>query len=527
MVRRYTVQDIGRLPGDLNVYHSEGEVSPRMNSEPVRLPALRMAGPVIPALLLLLLLSATGSLAQTPAPAPADPCTAGPELYRSAQFGAARVALEKCLAANGPSIEALLPLLVMSVQEARLTEAVGYGAQAVALAPDNAEAHYWYGRALLRSQRQADAKAQWEAGLQVATDHMGLLEGMARMALAEKEDAKAYQLLSRMRQLGNSDSWISRLMADIAAGKGMWSQSLSHLEDAMAHEDTTAARDLLTASELSIMAGDKPRAVEFCRRAVDLEPGAATYGGLGQAYFAVEEIDSALVYLRLAVEQDPETSHYRFNLANALEIDGQIEEADAQFRAFLAQEPDDSVGYFNYAIHLNKMGRPAEGLAAVDKAIDLDPGMLTARVVRIQLLEGMARWDEALEELAELRARSQDSRAPSDQDSLDAWEARLIHGRDQAAGNINAGKVHLQHLVVGTAEAAAQVEAELAKGTDFSALVVRFSAGPTAVRGGDIGWLDPADMVAPLRDGINALSTNEISPPIESKGLYHFFKRLP
>ncbi len=472
----------------------------------------------------LVLMAAASALAQAPvqATAPADPCREGQTLYRAARFPEARIALEQCLASSGPAVEVLLPLVIMGVQEGRLGDAVRYGESAVELAPDDPEARYWYGRALLRSRRTAEAKAQWEAGLRQSMDHMGLLEGLARLALAEDRTAEAYQLLSRMQRLGAQESWLSRLLADIAAGKGLWAQSLVHLEEAIALDPTPAATDLLTASELSIMAGDKPRAVEFCRRAVVLEPGATTYGGLGQAYFALEAVDSALVYLRLAVEQAPTVSRYRFNLANALEVSGQTEEADLHFRTYLEQMPNDSVGHFNYAIHLDKMGRSAEALQEVDTAITLDANMLTARVVRVQLLENMARWQEALDELTVLRSSEMANDA-----QLDEWEARLVAGRDLAEGNTNAGKYHLQHLVVGLKEVADQVEQELAAGADFTDLVVRFSAGPAAVKGGDIGWLDPAEMVPEMREAIIALGTNEISPPIESKGLYHFFKRLP
>ena len=82
-------------------------------------------------------------------------------------------------------------------------------------------------------------------------------------------------------------------MADIAAGKGLWVESLGHLQMAMAMEDPSV-QDYLTASELSILSGNNGGAVEYCRSAVALEPGPVSYGGLGEAYFAVEEIDSAL-----------------------------------------------------------------------------------------------------------------------------------------------------------------------------------------------------------------------------------------
>ncbi len=469
---------------------------------------------------LTLLLASSAGMAQEAAPS--DPCQEGPALYQEAKFELARTALRACLDANGPDVEVLLPLVVMGVQEERLSEAVEYGATAVGLAPENTEARYWYGRALLRSDRTIEAKEQWHAGLSQTVDHLGILEGLARLALAENETGQAYQLFSQMQRLGLNEPWLSRLLAEIAAGKGMWAQSLNHLAAAMNREGGGAPEDLLTAAELSIMAGDKPRAVEFCRRAVLIAPGADTYGGLGQAYFADQRVDSALVYLRQAVEQSPKTPLFRFNLANALEVSGQVEEADYHFRTFLDQVPDDPVGRFNYGIHLEKMGRSVEALAEVERSIALDPQMLTARVVRIQLLEGLARWDEALAELTNLQILD-----TANNEQLEIWEARLLNSRAETQGQLSAGKIRLQHMVLGTMDAVRQVQAELATGEEFTSLVVRFSAGPAAVRGGDIGWVDPAEMVAEIRDGLKGLGINEISPPIESKGLYHIFKRIP
>ncbi|MDX2473573.1 MAG: peptidylprolyl isomerase, partial [Candidatus Krumholzibacteria bacterium] len=367
-----------------------------------------------------------------------------------------------------------------------------------------------------------EAKAQWHAGLSQTVDHLGILEGLARLALAENETAQAYQLLSQMQRLGVNEPWLSRLLAEIAAGKGLWGQSLDHLAAAMNREGGGTPEDLLTAAELSIMAGDKPRAVDFCSRAVLIAPGPDTYGGLGQAFFADQKVDSALVYLRLAVEQAPKTPLYRFNLANALEVSGQVEEADYHFRTFLEQVPEDPVGRFNYAIHLEKMGRSVEALQEVEYAIALDPQMLTARVVHIQLLEGLGNWDAALAELANLQTRDS-----ANSDKLAIWEARLIASRDESQGALNSGKMRLQHMVLGSMDQVRQVQAELATGEEFTSLVVRFSAGPAAVRGGDIGWLDPSEMVAEMQEGLKGLAINEISPPIESKGLYHIFKRIP
>lgn len=451
-----------------------------------------------------------------------DPCELGQTLYRDADFAAARTALRQCLDASGPDVEVLLPLTVMGVREGRLAEAVEYGAAAVELAPSNPEARYWYGRALLRAERSDEAKIQWESGLVESVTHLGILEGLARLALAEQETAKAYQLFGQMQRAGMQEPWLDRVMADIAAGKGLWAESLGHLQAAMTMSGGGSAQDLLTAAELSIMADDKSGAVAYCRQAVMQEPSAETYGGLGEAYFAIELVDSALVYLRMAVEQHPGNARFRFNLANALEVSGQVEEADYHFRTFLRQAPNDPVGHFNYAIHLEKMGRSAEALLEMDQAIALDPGMLTARVVRIQLLEDMGRWDEALLELSALKGLDQANTA-----QLDVWSARLISDRDASLGQTTAGKMHLQHMVLGSAELVTQVQAAIEVGEDFTSLVVQFSTGGAAARGGDIGWVNPDDMTEELRLGLENLGINEISPPIESKGLYHIFRRIP
>jgi len=203
-------------------------------------------------------------------------------------------------------------------------------------------------------------------------------------------------------------------------------------------------------------------------------------------------------------------------------VSGMVEEADGHFRAFLEQVPDDPVGHFNYGIHLDKLGRSEEALVSVSRAIELNPDMLTARVVKAQILEEMGLWDEALEVVAGLNAIDEVNTA-----ELNAWEDRIIQQRDASLGAIREGKVHLLHMVLGNAQILEIVTAELAAGTAFTTLAVRFSSGGAAAKGGDIGWINPADMVEPMRGAIIDLAVNETSPPVEAEGLYHIFKRIP
>ncbi|MGD9547755.1 MAG: tetratricopeptide repeat protein [Candidatus Krumholzibacteriia bacterium] len=485
---------------------------------------------LVPATLCLLLASggAPGPVSAQPAdpPAPAadpvsDVCARGEDLYRAGRFAEARTALKDCLEQGGEAVEVLLPLAVMGLREGRLEEAEEFGQRAVAVAPQDPEARYWYGRCLLRSGRVEEARGQWESGLQVDMTHKGILEGLARLSIQDGDPAKAYNLLNQIRQQGLDESWLHRLMADLAASKGMWAQSRGHLMDAMARDGANAA-DLLSASELSILGGEPQAAVGYCRQAVLLEPGPPTFGGLGEAYFATDSLDSALVYLRLATEDDQGDPRFVFNLANALEVAGLYEEAGVQFERFLTRVPDDAVGHFNYGIHLDRMGRTAAAIDHVSRAIDLDATMLSARVVLAQMKENAGDIPGALAVVGELKRLD-----PDNTNELNLWEERLAGKRGRLQEAQAAGKIHLLHMVLPTAEAVDLVRQELEAGADFASLAVRFSTGAGAAKGGDIGWIRPGDMIEPLRSAISDLEINETSPPVEAGGLYHLFKRVP
>lgn len=461
-------------------------------------------------------------LAQAASAAPAgSACARGRDLYRQGQHEAARTALLECLAAEGDRLDLLLPLAVIALQSGDAAQSVRFSDRAVAVAPQDAEALYWNGRALLAAGRSPEARARWEAALKLDTGHVGVLEGLARLAVADGNPTRAYQFLMQLRGRGLDQAWLHRLLADIAAGKGLWPQSLAHLQDALALEPDQPA-DWLTASELAILGGRHAQAIEYSRHAVSLQPDPDSYGGLGEAFFAADQVDSALVYLRRAVAHGGAKSRTRFNLANAMEVAGLHEEAGHHFRLFLKDEPQDAVGHFNYAIHLQKQGQLETALAEVDQAVRLDDGMLTARVVRVQLLEDLGRWDEALAAVGALKAMDK-----SNQAELAAWELRLIGRRDASRGAQAEGKMHLLHMVLVDRKQLAAVTDALARGEDFAALVVQHSSGAAAARGGDIGWIKVDEMVEPLRGAILPLKTGETSPPIESKGLIHLFKRIP
>jgi tetratricopeptide (TPR) repeat protein len=254
---------------------------------------------------------------------------------------------------------------------------------------------------------------------------------------------------------------------------------------------------------------------------VALQPSGATYGGLGEAWFTLDQVDSAAVALKQAVVLEPDNPRHRFNLANASELLDDPEQAGSQFRAYLDLRPEDPVGRFHYGVHLERRGQLEGAVAQLEQAVRLDPQYLQAMVVLASLYETLGAVESALELVERLVALD-----PGSSQELIQWRDLLQEDIQTAAAALARGRVHLLHIVTADPVAAERLALELAGGRDFAELATRFSQGPTAVRGGDIGWVEPAALVAELRQVVTALVPGETSPPVVLGGQTHVFKRI-
>ncbi len=469
-----------------------------------------------PILLVTLMLAAASAGGQ---PVAEDPCAEGQQYFQAHNYLAAEPLLQECLA-RGETASVLLPLTMITVIQGRAEEAAGYGERLVALIPDDANARFWYGRALVNMGNIDGALAQWEIGLAMDVSHVGILEGMSRVSMQRGETAKAYNLLSQLRLQGVDDAWIHRMLSELAYHNGLWHQSAFHFMDVVRREGESEA-NLLELGELIIRAGQPEEAVDVFQRAVIVSPSSATYGGLGAAWFAMDQVDSAVVALRMAVEMDPENARSRFNLANVLEILDRTEEADEHFAAYVELVPQDPLGQFNYGVHLERQGDMERGLARVEEAVRLDPNYLEAHVVLAQMYEAAGRTEDALRVLDSLGQLDPEATA-----QLEQWRRRLLGSEEEASVALAAGKVHIMHIITEDPEATRLVQEGIAAGDDFGGLATQYSTGATAVRGGDIGWVDPAQMVGELRTAIESLEPGATSPPVVTGGQTHFFKRI-
>lgn len=85
-------------------------------------------------------------------------------------------------------------------------------------------------------------------------------------------------------------------------------------------------------------------------------------------------------------------------------------------------------------------------------------------------------------------------------------------------------RVHTYHIVVSTLSEADELRNELLYGADFEELAHKYSNGPEATRGGDLGVFAKRRMPKEFDDVIFKLRTNDISKVVESPYGYHIFK---
>jgi len=251
--------------------------------------------------------------------------------------------------------------------------------------PDDASAHYNLGYVYTALERPEDAKTEYAKAIALAP--------------SDPQMAPAYQNLG-----------VTLLPNDPAAAV----DPLQHAAD-MQPQDAHVKWLLGTALERS---GKVPAAIEQFQAAQKLDSkdvdiaSSLAYALLNAGRFADAE---ATYRAELALHpEDIALKQAHLGLANSLVAQKKLDEAAAEFGAYLELAPSDTAVRIERASTLVDLGKNDDALAELDRAASAGPENLRALKLRSQLYWEMKRYDEAVPVLEKAAAL-----APNDPNILD------------------------------------------------------------------------------------------------------------
>ena len=93
---------------------------------------------------------------------------------------------------------------------------------------------------------------------------------------------------------------------------------------------------------------------------------------------------------------------------------------------------------------------------------------------------------------------------------------------DKQIAAIDSVEYKASHILMDSQEAAAEVLAKIADGSDFAEMAKEHSTGPTGPNGGDLGWFQPENMVPEFSAAVSQMEVGAVSSePVQTQFGWH------
>jgi peptidyl-prolyl cis-trans isomerase C len=107
-------------------------------------------------------------------------------------------------------------------------------------------------------------------------------------------------------------------------------------------------------------------------------------------------------------------------------------------------------------------------------------------------------------------------------DNVEISEEELRAEYDRQVAELSAQEYKARHILVEEEARARELIVELDGGADFSTLAEEHSTGPSAPRGGDLGWFRTDTMVPPFAEAVTAMEPGSYSAePVQTQFGWH------
>ena len=211
----------------------------------------------------------------------------------------------------------------------------------LAIAPDNAELHNALGWTLFQDGRTPEAVTEYEAALKTNPKHAKAHNNLA-LALVELgrlDDAAAhFETSLELEPKAEIYSDFGFTMARL----GMPEAALASYQKAL-ELDPSCASAHFNLAVTYVQAGQLDEAESHYRKALSGKDTAETHNGLGFVLARQGKTDDAVAEFRMAIDQNPKFTPAYNNLAEALVKQGKLDEAEQAYRRSLAEKPSPAV----------------------------------------------------------------------------------------------------------------------------------------------------------------------------------------
>jgi tetratricopeptide (TPR) repeat protein len=293
----------------------------------------------------------------------------------------------------------------------RLEEALPLRERAVALAPDYLPAWLRLGDVLLKANRPTDAARAYTGALERDSTNPYALLGLARCDLASGDRTRArsslrdavarhpdfigaLSLLATVHEHLGEQTTADAIRRDI--GKRQFSEAPDPWFDELA-DDCLDAYRLSVAAAIASAAGDRRRALGLIDRAIALAPQTASYRrGAAQIMRADGDHESARRHLEQAVSLNPADSDAWLLLVDTLQKSGQDQAAGNALQNGLTHCPRSAGLHLKKAQQLAATQRIPEAIAEFRISADLNPSDVAPLVEMADLCFATNQFEEGL-----------------------------------------------------------------------------------------------------------------------------------
>lgn len=225
--------------------------------------------------------------------------------------------------------------------------------------------------------------------------------GLARLDAARGDPAEAERLFSRALTQAPDDAAVHALFARFQLSRGLAAQA-AYLTSQALTLDPDCVDALVIQGQLLGRRGLHGESRAAFERALVLEPNSAdAHYELGLWFFHINQFEEAARHFDSAVALGPQRARSLDYLAFSLEMLGEPEAAERNYRAALEanREPFfDPTLDFNFGRFLLKQGRLEESLVHIERAIELFPKRRGPRYERAKLYLARGDFQAALED---------------------------------------------------------------------------------------------------------------------------------